>query len=320
MAACVMCARPTADTGYACHGCGRAAATAVAEIVDAAAAARAAAAALARRGPATAGGAAAGRLPLDLAATSRLAEAGRVVGRWVAAVRAAGRPLGVPGRLVGAACARLACRHGSCVELRAPDADPLAVLAAALAGHTGWMRRQPWARDAFRDLAGVARLLQRIADGPPGRRWLGQCGGRRPDGTVCRVDLRAGPSAGVVRCRACGALVDVDERRGQLAELTRQYAYTPREIEDAYGIPASSIRVWAHRGRIAWVGEVDGRPVYRLGMVLDRARADAVRRAERQARARRRADTRAGEFDHADGAGVTSNPGSSSVPESGSAA
>lgn len=295
---CDTCTRPVDGTAYGCTACARATADRLTATADLAAAARDVAARQVRRGPAVGGSGAGSRPPLDLGAAERLAEVTNAVTTWV---RHVAEERGVNGPE----------SHGEC-RSGADGGTPLGAAARWLCGHLEWLRhRREWS-ELHADVAAAERVLRSVVDGPPPRRWLGQCGAPGDDGP-CRLDIVATPGKDTARCR-CGASVVVADRLAELAVLVRGYSYTASEIAEAYPeIRANTIRVWASRGRILATGEVDGRPTYDLGEVLDRARDELRRRAEREARR--------GSFDHAGAQGVTSRDSSGrSVEIAGSAA
>lgn len=249
---CELCARPVDGTAYACSPCAEKAGKDLASIADVTADARAVAAGQGRRGPAI-GGTGAVRLELDLTATAKLDAVTNEITTWARHV---------------------AEERGLTI---AASGDPLARTAAWLKGQVEYLRHRQEATEAFRDIAAAARILTSLLDGPGERRWLGQCGADTPEGR-CPTDLYARPSADYATCRTCEARHEVRQRRAWLDDTVRGYAYTATEISQAYDIPAGTIRVWAHRGRITASGEVDGRPVYPLGAVLDLAAQEAARR------------------------------------------
>lgn len=254
MTECVICERPVDGVAYGCQTCANRARTNLATTADLAVAARAVAAGLTRRGPSVGGGGG-GRLPINLAATDRLDKAQNAITTWARHVSAErGQPIPV-GR------------------------DPLATAADWLAGHVEWLRHRREVDEAYGDISAAARVITGLIDGPGDRRWLGQCGATTDDGEPCRTDLHARDGAATAKCRTCGASVDVARRRAELGQLVRGYAYTASEIAAAYPhVKATRIRKWAERGRIASCGDYDGRPVYDLGEVLERAARETARR------------------------------------------
>lgn len=183
--------------------------------------------------------------------------------------------------------------------------DPLTRAAKWLTGQLDWLRHatddqgEAYAVGVFAELGENAARIRGLLDGPAAQRYLGPCGAETPIGTLSQPDLtftcegdvygRVGAAKGT--CRTCGAQVDQDERRAWLDDQVRQYAYTAKEIADAYGINVKTIRTWHTRGHLAQHGiDRDGVPLHNLGDVLDLAAGDAARREERRADRERRAE------------------------------
>lgn len=184
--------------------------------------------------------------------------------------------------------------------------DPIIAAARFLQAHLDWLRHRSATeiQECFADIAAAARVVAGIARGPSEQKYLGPCGAEfmlpcptptDPNATigpaVCDGDVygRAGAEKGT--CRTCGATVDQAERRAWLDSEVRQYAYRASEIANAYAINVKTIRTWAERGQLAEHGhDRDGRPLYRVGEVLDLAAESAARREERRADRERRAE------------------------------
>jgi hypothetical protein len=110
----------------------------------------------------------------------------------------------------------------------------------------------------------------------------------------CTGDVYAPRGGNIGRCRSCGAEAATEDREAWLDAQVRSQAFRAYEIADAYRIPVNTIRSWAHRGRLLpHDHDAEDRPRYLVGDVLDLATADAVRRAEQQARRSRRKDSAA---------------------------
>lgn len=264
---CQICGRPQPDTAYVCPACADKGRAQLRTIADTTSAARDVAHGQARRGTSL-GGSSEGRLPFDLGATARLDAITGALATW----------------------ARVVIDHrGGRVPTR--TGDPLIASAEYLTGHLEWLRHQQFADEAFADISAAARVITGITDGRGERRWLGTCEAVTEAGP-CPADLHARPGATYATCRDCGTRHAVAQRRDWLDETARGYSYTATEIQRAYGIRANTISVWAHRGRILATGEVDGRPVYPLGEVLDLAASEAGRRATEASRRQRRAAER----------------------------
>lgn len=166
-----------------------------------------------------------------------------------------------------------------------------------------FLRHRPEVDEFLTDVEAAHRVIRGIVRGPAEQRYLGPCGaipvGPVRDGALqvdeiwagdpCEGDVygRAGGDKGT--CRTCGAQVDQAERRAWLDDEVRQHSYTAAEIADAYPIKAATIRQWLSRGLLVAHGEINGRPLLKLGEVLELAAGDAARREEARAtRARRK--------------------------------
>lgn len=288
---CVICGAPTPD-GYACVRETRRAAGHLREIGDSLTAARDIAHGQARLGETSGGPGHAGpRMELDLAATARL--------------DAIQRELGGLARIIGEE------RHAPIADVSHWD-DPIEGLTVRIGAHLEWLRHHPAVDEHYAVIAACARVLRGIVAGPAAQKFLGPCGAPRrceglepddwPEGDCgnhephdahdrepCDGDVygRSGSAAG--RCKTCGAEYDQGARRAWLDGEVRQYAYTAKEISDAYGLNVNTIRSWLHRGLLVAHGEMGGRPLLNLGQVLDLAVADAARRETYRAeRARRK--------------------------------
>jgi hypothetical protein len=198
--------------------------------------------------------------------------------------------------------------------------DPLIAAAQFLVTQLPWLAHAtdehggPYAASVFAEIRDCASRMRATVEGPADRRYLGPCGapiteidqiideyGEDPaTGLVasrCEGDVYARDGAPAGHCRTCGATYALADRQKWLDEVRRDWLYHASEIADAYpDVNENSIRTWLHRGQITAHGEHDGRPLFKLGEVLDQA-ADSVARREEQraARERRRAP------DHRDG-------------------
>ncbi|MCX5066920.1 hypothetical protein OOJ91_13795 [Micromonospora lupini] len=275
---CAHCGRPQPDTAHACQACTDRAYRDLHDLADATPAARDVATGQARHTTGAGGGSHEGRIPLDLGATAKLDAVQNEITTWARVVadnRHHDQPIGP---------------------------DLLIAAARWLAGHLDFIRRQPYAVEAYRGFRAAAAIVRGVATGPTERRWLGQCGADLDDDRRCTADLHARVGARVAVCRACGTRHAVAERRAFLDGQTADQAYTARQISLAYPqIPEGTIRSWAKRGEIVaeldplpdgvegplWVHRDPGgrpRPRYVLGEVLALAERKAMARAEREAR------------------------------------
>jgi hypothetical protein len=197
--------------------------------------------------------------------------------------------------------------------------DPIAKLAAWLAGHVEWMRHRQEADEFLSAVDACLRIVRGLARGPSEQKYLGPCGAyvecnpvrHAPD---CPEDCGLTPCPGSIyayrgaqrgACTTCGAQVATAERQAWLNELARSHAFTDRQIADAYPqLNVKTIRSWRDRGKlktyyrtdqgivVEWADppeDVDREKLHYVGDVLDLAAADAARReTDRSARARRR--------------------------------
>lgn len=103
---------------------------------------------------------------------------------------------------------------------------------------------------------------------------------------MCATRLLARPGDGQIECRRCGATYDVAERRSAMLADAEERLLTARECERLVDVllrhgeservrkrvPAGSVRGWASKGEIEPQGlDLEGRPTYRFGDVLDKA-------------------------------------------------
>jgi hypothetical protein len=278
---CVRCERPMPDQAYACGNCAHRAGDQLFGIVDTAPAARDVAHGFARRGGGT-GGSSEGRLILNLAATQRLDSVQGSLTTWVRHIAAErGLPLPAPQHL---------------------GDDALVVAARWLAGHTEWMRHRREVGEFLEDVGACSRVVAGIVRGPGSKRYLGPCGatvGWDDQGAEvardapCDGDVYAHDGAKDGACRVCGARWTTAKRQAWLDGEVRDHAYRASEIEDAYGVSADTIRVWAARGKVPiHARDRLGRALYLLSTVLDYAAAKAVQRETQRAKRELRAATR----------------------------
>lgn len=297
---CVACDRPTPD-GYACTACAARAGRQLEEVADMAPAARDVAQRQAVRGSGGSSGKPGSSLPLDLGATARLDAVQNALTTWARHIAGT--------------------RQGA---TWVATADPVVEAARWLTGHLEWLRHRREVSEALSAFEACARVVRRLARGPAEQKYLGPCGalivaptdpglacGCGHDGLdamfhlkpcpvastdwrhACEGDVYAPRGARVGRCRTCGAEVATADREAWLDGEVRGHAFRASEIEDAYGINAELIRVWAHRGVVTVHGhDVRGRALYLLSEVLDVAAAQAAKRAEAEAKRARRAAAR----------------------------
>lgn len=103
---------------------------------------------------------------------------------------------------------------------------------------------------------------------------------------TCSTRLLARPGDVQIECRRCGATYDVFSRRSAMLADAEDRLLTAKECERLVDvllrhgeserirkrIPAGSVRGWASRGELEAIGvDLEGRPTYRFGDVLDKA-------------------------------------------------
>lgn len=279
---CVRCERPMADQAYACVTCAYRAGDQLHEIADMTPAARDIARNLARNGSRGASGKPGSRLPFDTMATQKLNQIQARLSTWVDKIaHARTRPIPAPRHL---------------------GDDPIALWARWLAGHVEWIRRTDDAERFLAEVGECVSVMRGVARGPGAKRYLGPCGATIAwdgDGTEiereapCDGDVYAWDGANEGACRSCRARWATAKRQAWLDGEVRDHAYRASEIEDAYGVSANRIRVWAARGKIPVHGtDRLKRALYLLSTVLDYAAATVLQAELERAKRERRAAVR----------------------------
>lgn len=160
-----------------------------------------------------------------------------------------------------------------------------------------------------RDVTRVVTQIRYVIDRPADRWYAGPCDtdgcveqlltfddDGRPRREARPSTLYADPELDVVTCRQCGARYDVEERRAWLlaaAEDQLAHAELIGRAAPALGveITPAAVRNYAARGRISAHGtDLQGRPLYRVGDVIDVAQDVLAKKAE--AREKREAKDR----------------------------
>lgn len=160
--------------------------------------------------------------------------------------------------------------------------------AAWLVRWSGEVAQHPDAAELHGDVLSMAEAARRTVDLPPTLHFVGPC-------DECGADLYCGAGASTVACRteACERTYDVAARRAWLLEAAvdqlRTAAELSRELPWIGGvvIDRKLINQWAVRGKIEKFlphpRDPMARPRFRLGEVLELARATAVERAAKVA-------------------------------------
>jgi hypothetical protein len=164
-------------------------------------------------------------------------------------------------------------------------ADTVVAVARFLMLHLDWLRRQEAAAEVKNDLGRSLAKLRSSVDQQPERIYAGPCLAPLPDGSQCPEHLMTVRGARRIVCRACRAVYDPAEQQSWLlaaAEDQLAPAFVLAQAVTNLGKPitAATIRGYAFRGRLLEHGlDLDGRPLYRVGDVLDLIHQEASRHA-----------------------------------------
>lgn len=183
------------------------------------------------------------------------------------------------------------CLHPSCNRLRTwqPSSARPSAVATWLLGRLEQIRHHPAADECHDEITAAVLAVEHVVDRPMTRWYAGPCTGSTEDGP-CDAELYAAPKAETFTCRDCGTAYDVAERRSWLLDEARE-AFAHAELIatalTSLGQPLTSamVRSYAHRCQI-FPRTVDllGRPLYRVGDVMDVHQEVLSRRAEQQAK------------------------------------
>jgi hypothetical protein len=173
--------------------------------------------------------------------------------------------------------------------------DDLGDIAAWLLPRVEWLRHHPDGASAVEDICTAVEYVETVVDRAPDYWYAGPCSHEHPteDGTlICPEQLYVAPGARQVDCPRCGASWTVEERRKWLLaaahDALAHAAWAARAITWlGEPIDETRIRQWKRRGRIQ-VRDVDvaGRPLYRIGDIIDLLLKDACDAAARETRPR----------------------------------
>lgn len=166
-----------------------------------------------------------------------------------------------------------------------------------LAEQVSWMRAQPDGPDMHRHLIDRLRAADRVVDAPSMRAFVGRCPTEIADDdgntTTCDTELWAPPGryTSDVKCRACGTAHPIADRRRSLLGRADDMLLPRTDLARALSgfgveITPKQLENWTTRGRLSTHGYTNtrpGRPLYRVGDVLDLLAADRARRSVRSA-------------------------------------
>lgn len=131
----------------------------------------------------------------------------------------------------------------------------------------------PNAEVALDEIRDAVQRAERIIDRPQGRVYVGPCG-EEQDAGRCGADLYAVIDKPVVKCKECGAVHPVGERRRALQEEVRNLLGTAAEIAKLLPwildspITRKRITYYANRKQIM-PRKSNGETVYQIGEVID---------------------------------------------------
>lgn len=151
---------------------------------------------------------------------------------------------------------------------------------------TAWIARHPDGPQCVEELTAAIRNARRCIDRPAERRYVGVCNGITVDADglaqVCTQELYALGDHDTVECSRCGAKYGVRARQDAMLEQLREVVLTAADMAravDGLGVDLTPERIWQwkHRGVLAVTldengnprADIHGRPLYRVGDVLD---------------------------------------------------
>lgn len=148
--------------------------------------------------------------------------------------------------------------------------------------HIGFIARHPAAGEALDELEAAKLLAERCIDRPPERLVAGEC----DDTGDCLAVLFARPGDSVVKCRECGAVYDVAERRQWMVESAGEF-YVSASVALEWArifldkrIPEGTFWSWKSKQKVvAWGVDDAGKDLFRFGDVWGLAVAWATRKS-----------------------------------------
>lgn len=240
-------------------------------------------------------------LPWDQRASEALSELRTALVRQVLHVtEERGTSLGVSAYAFGPACAYCSQqayireKHPSCVlvingaKLAQGPADTLEAMSQWLLGQMEWIRHQPDAAEAVREIGQTVHRIGVVIDSAQERVYAGPCQSEQSaEGDLgercCLGEMYANKGASAVTCPNCRYSHDFATRRRWLLEQVEDQLVNAAWMASALTsldtpVTAERIRKWAERGRIEAKGvDIHGRPTYRVGDCLDLLADDAAR-------------------------------------------
>lgn len=271
------CGRPVADA-YVCHPCGQTLAQELATVRDLVADLELALARGTSFGNHTGGrGTDRQPLPYDVRASEALWVLRNTLGTWARIVEEengqGGPEVGMPAKPAQSHAERLS-PHPGWYDTRGHIPAPQ--IGSWLAARIHWLRHHAAAAEAFDELHAAITTARHVIDRPPDRWYAGPC-------DHCHADLYAKTAATTVACPNCGVRYDVHARRSWLLDAAEDVLAPAVEIARALttlAVPVTdgSIRGYVHRKRLTVrTHDTTGRPLYRLGDVLDLVAGERAR-------------------------------------------
>lgn len=142
------------------------------------------------------------------------------------------------------------------------------------------IRHLPVAGQLVDEIGYAVKCARRAIDKPGDRIYAGPC-------DQCGEDLYAGHRSDTVKCKGCGALYPIKDRRVWLLKGLREHLATAAEISQGIGelngqaINRKTINQWHRRDRLKERGRTrDGWPLFKIGDVLDLASKPAATRQQ----------------------------------------
>lgn len=148
--------------------------------------------------------------------------------------------------------------------------------------HVPMIALTPHAESMFVDLEQASAYAIGIIDNPESKDYIGICSSLI-DGKFCNVDLYAVQGMESLTCPHCGTVHDVGGRRETMFNAADDLLLNGIDIARIAGvmgvrITAAGVYRWRFRGRLIPRGtNAEGHPLYRLGDVLELARASPLR-------------------------------------------
>lgn len=172
-------------------------------------------------------------------------------------------------------------------EDRGVDLPSAPHLATWLLGHVEWLRHQSFADDVLDEITTAVASARHAVDLRPELAYAGPCRAEVEveDGVhaCCTADLYVPTGQAAVRCKECSAEHDVASRQRWLLDAVQDQLAHAGMLSSAVSrlgqsVTSSMIRNYAARGRIVAHGlDLKGRPLYRVGDLLDLLAGQAAR-------------------------------------------